>query len=116
MKLLLHSSTPLNGTPLITLATENPHTFNLQPGFITVGEHGDAMPQSAFRQPITRDRLSLQHYVLKSWEDYYDKTSRSGKDWNFWNLMEYKLEHVACPQMLRYFAKPPNRPHSYKER
>lgn len=79
-----------------------------------MGEHGDLMPMSAFRQPITRDRLSLHHYVLKSWEDYYDKTSRSEKDWNFWDYMEYKTPHVACAQMLKYFPKAVNQPDPHK--
>lgn len=69
------------------------------------------MPLAHFRQPVTRDRLSLHHYVLKSWEDYYDKITRSGKDWNFWNSIEYNTPHVACAQMLKYFPKAPNQPH-----
>lgn len=29
---------------------ENPHKFNLNPGFVTVGEHGDVVNHYAFRR------------------------------------------------------------------
>lgn len=88
--------------------------FNLQAGFITVGEDGKEIKSHAFRDPITRNRISLHHYVLKSWEDYNDKITRSGKDWRFWNEIEYDIPHVACPEMLKYFPKTANIPKGSK--
>lgn len=84
--------------------------FHLHPGFISVGEDGDKIESYAFRQPITRNRISLHHYVLKSYEDYYDKITRSAKTWDFWDYIEYKVPHQSCTQMLKYFPKNPNIP------
>lgn len=84
--------------------------FTLNPGRVTVGENGDVIRSHAFRQPITRNRISLHHYVTKSFEDYYDKTTRSAKKWDFWDYIEYTTPHVSCTQMLKYFPKTPNRP------
>lgn len=68
----------------------NPHKFTLKQQQITVGEHGDAVAHFAFRQPITRDRLSLHHYAVKSRQEYEEKVMRSNamsapKDEGFWN-------------------------------
>lgn len=84
--------------------------FNLKPNFVTVGEKGDVVNTLAFRQPITRDRISLHHYVLKSFEDYNDKITRSAKTWEFWDYIEYQVPHVSCTQMLKYFPKLQNVP------
>ncbi|GAM88319.1 hypothetical protein ANO11243_063520 [Dothideomycetidae sp. 11243] len=83
----------------------NPHKFNLLHDRITVGEKGDEVTHFAFRQPITRDRIGLHHYAVKSWEEFEEKLSRSTKDWWFWNHVEYDQPHQACPEMLRYTSK-----------
>ncbi|KAH8197513.1 hypothetical protein TruAng_008334 [Truncatella angustata] len=85
----------------------NPHMFRLAPGKITVGEDGNKIDHFAFRQPITRDRLSLHHYAVKSKEEYEEKMMRSNamgqpKDWAFWNHVENELPHVPCEDMLRW--------------
>ncbi|KAJ9144286.1 Glycosyltranserase family 2 [Pleurostoma richardsiae] len=85
---------------------ENPHKFYLKQGAITVGEHGDWIEHYAFRQPITRDRLALHHYAVKSRQEYEEKISRGNamsdpKDWGFWNHVE-EMPHVHCPEMLRW--------------
>ncbi|CAN8097751.1 unnamed protein product [Discula destructiva] len=87
----------------------NPHKFNLKPGFVTVGELGDEITHYAFRQPITRDRIAVHQYALKSFEDYADKITRNANKWEFWNLIEYQLPHQACAEMLKYFPATLNR-------
>jgi hypothetical protein len=55
----------------------NPHKFNLAPGKVTVGEDGKEIESYAFRQPITRARVSLHHYAVKSRAEYLEKMARS---------------------------------------
>jgi hypothetical protein len=43
----------------------NPHKFNLRPGTNTVGENRDVINTIAFREPVTRKRISLHHYAIK---------------------------------------------------
>ncbi|ORY82047.1 hypothetical protein BCR37DRAFT_393088 [Protomyces lactucae-debilis] len=79
----------------------NPHVYNLLNDTITVGEDEEpwdwqvlSNPNPAFRIPITRNRLSLHHYAIKSKEEYEEKMERSknieaGKtDWGFWDHVE----------------------------
>ncbi|KAK7970351.1 hypothetical protein PG996_001218 [Apiospora saccharicola] len=85
----------------------NPHKFTLKGQQVTVGEHGDAVAHFAFRQPITRDRLNLHHYAVKSRQEYEEKIMRSNamsapKDEGFWNHIEHDLPHVECKDMLRW--------------
>ncbi|KAK6079285.1 integral membrane protein [Seiridium cupressi] len=85
----------------------NQHVFNLARGKITVGEDGKDIAHWAFRRPITRDRLSLHHYAVKSKEEYEEKMMRSNamgqpKTWDFWNHVEHDLPHVSCEDMLRW--------------
>ncbi|KAK8114317.1 hypothetical protein PG999_006386 [Apiospora kogelbergensis] len=108
----------------------NPHKFALkqpphpQPEKVTVGEHNDTVVHFAFRQPITRDRLSLHHYAVKSRQEYEEKIMRSNamstpKGEGFWNPnpaemgesrltkrlfadVEHELPHVECKDMLRW--------------
>lgn len=51
----------------------------------------------------------LHHYVVKSFEDYADKITRSAKGWSFWNHIEYELPHKACAQMMKYFPHTVNK-------
>lgn len=53
--------------------------------------------------------MALHHYVVKSFEDYADKITRSAKDWSFWDHVEYALPHQACAQMLKYFPSTVNK-------
>ncbi|KAK8088724.1 hypothetical protein PG997_003685 [Apiospora hydei] len=85
----------------------NPHKFALKQDRVTVGEHNDTVAHVAFRQPITRDRLSLHHYAVKSRQEYEEKILRSNamsapKGEGFWNHVEHDLPHVECNDMLRW--------------
>ncbi|KAF3938780.1 hypothetical protein ABW19_dt0201959 [Dactylella cylindrospora] len=53
----------------------SPHSFRLNGSMVTVGENGDVVPY-AFRTPITRDKIALHHYAVKSREDYEEKMAR----------------------------------------
>ncbi|CZR63097.1 uncharacterized protein PAC_12994 [Phialocephala subalpina] len=84
----------------------NPHKFNLYQGAVTVGEHWDEVETIAFRQPITRDRLALHHYAVKSREEYVAKINRGNgmtdpKGEGFWEHIE-TMPHVNCPEMAQY--------------
>jgi hypothetical protein len=87
----------------------NPHKFITTNSTITVGEFGDEVTTIAFRKPITRDRISLHHYAVKSREEYEEKINRSNgmgdrKDWGFWDHIE-TMPHVECREMLRWAGK-----------
>ncbi|KAI4596510.1 hypothetical protein KJ359_005264 [Pestalotiopsis sp. 9143b] len=87
-----------------------PHMFHLAPGKVTVGEDGASVQSHAWRQPITRDRVSLHHYAVKSREEYEEKMKRSNamgqpKGWDFWNHIEHDLPHVVCEDMVRWLER-----------
>jgi len=84
----------------------NPHTFNLKDGAHLVGEDGEYVYHWAFRQPITRNRVALHHYAVKSWEEYEAKMNRSNamgnaKGMEFWEHVR-DIPHVDCPEMAKY--------------
>jgi hypothetical protein len=84
----------------------NPHMFNLKDGAHTVGEDGKYIEHWAFRQPITRNRVALHHYAVKSWEEYEAKMNRSNamghaKGMEFWDHVK-DIPHVDCPEMAKY--------------
>lgn len=84
----------------------NPHIMNVVENTRTVGEDGKTITHYAFRQPITRNRLSLHHYAVKSFEEYEAKINRSNamgdpKGWEFWQHVE-EMPHVDCPEMAKY--------------
>ncbi len=73
----------------------------------TVGENGDVIDTIAFRSPITRNRVGLHHYALKSREEYEAKIQRGNamddpKGDEFWNKMEYEFPHENCTEMAAY--------------
>jgi hypothetical protein len=83
-----------------------PHMWALREGN-TVGEHGDIVVSEAWRIPITRDRIALHHYAVKSREEYEEKMLRGNamddpKGESFWDMMEHVYPHVACPEMAKY--------------
>lgn len=85
----------------------NPHKFNLRPGTYTVGENGDHIDTEAFREPITRDRIGLHHYVIKSRQEFEEKMLRGNgmtqpKDEGLWDEFENKVPHVECREMVGY--------------
>ncbi|KAF8860805.1 hypothetical protein BDZ45DRAFT_703694 [Acephala macrosclerotiorum] len=84
----------------------NPHKFNMLPGAVTVGEHWDEVVTEAFRYPVTRDRLALHHYAVKSKEEYEEKLHRGNgmtdpKKGNFWEWIE-TMPHTNCTEMMDY--------------
>jgi hypothetical protein len=81
----------------------NPHQFYLYGGQKTVGEHGDILPYGASRVPITRDRISLHHYAIKSKGEFEEKMTRwSAKGWGYWkHINEYRVLH-QCNEMQKY--------------
>ncbi|RDW63527.1 hypothetical protein BP6252_11072 [Coleophoma cylindrospora] len=92
--------------PSKTRGAWNPHLFWLETGFRNVGEYNDTITTMAWRQPITRDRLALHHYALKSREEYEEKMSRGNgmtdpKGEVFWDRIE-AMAHVSCPEMSIY--------------
>jgi hypothetical protein len=84
----------------------NPHKFNLKGGSHTVGEHGDIIEDVAVRVPITRDRIALHHYAIKSKEEFQEKMKRSNamgqaKGWDYWDHLE-GLPQQECKEMSIY--------------
>lgn len=84
----------------------NPHKFNLKGGAQTVGEHGDVIEDQAIRVPITRDRITLHHYAIKSREEFEEKMGRSNamgqaKGWDYWDHLE-GLPQRECREMTEY--------------
>ncbi|CAK7202214.1 hypothetical protein SEUCBS139899_004936 [Sporothrix eucalyptigena] len=87
----------------------DPHSFYLTENHITVGENGDEV-NSALRTPITRNRLALHHYALKSKAEYEEKMVRGSgmsnhKGWEVWDLYENTNPHEECTEMLRWAPK-----------
>ncbi|RDL37284.1 uncharacterized protein BP5553_04717 [Venustampulla echinocandica] len=88
-------------------ASYNPHKFTLIEGTMTVGEHGDVINTDAFRNPITRDRIALHHYVVKSKEEYEEKMHRGNamsqpKSKEFWDHVENDEPLEECTEMARF--------------
>lgn len=85
----------------------NPHKFETSPGSHTVGELGDIVETEAWRRPITRTRLGLHHYAVKSREEFEAKLLRGNGmtdpkgEW-FWDEIEVETPHVNCSEMAMY--------------
>ncbi len=84
----------------------NPHKFNLKGGAQTVGEHGDVIEDAAVRIPITRDRITIHHYAIKSRAEFEEKMKRSNamgqaKGWDYWDHLEGR-PHYECKEMTAY--------------
>ncbi|KUJ10223.1 uncharacterized protein LY89DRAFT_596357 [Mollisia scopiformis] len=91
--------------PSKTQSHFNPHKFRMIPGVLTVGEDGDEIFSIAWR-PITRQRLALHHYAVKSRAEYEEKVHRGNgmtdpKGQQFWDHVE-TMPHVDCPEMAAY--------------
>lgn len=85
----------------------NPHKFHTANGSYTVGENGDIVDHFAFRLPITRNRVGLHHYAVKSKAEYDEKVHRGNgmtdpKGDGFWNAIENERPHENCTQMVAY--------------
>jgi hypothetical protein len=82
------------------------HNFHLNSSKVTVGEYGDVV-ETHLRTPITRDRIVLHHYTIKSKEDFEEKLHRGDvqdnpRNWWWWDKYELSLR-ADCPQLARYF-------------
>ncbi|KAK0112895.1 hypothetical protein ONS95_014614 [Cadophora gregata] len=85
----------------------NPHKFETSPGSHTVGENGDVIESDAWRRPITRTRIGLHHYAVKSRQEFEAKMERGNgmtdpKGESFWNEIENGNPHVNCSEMAAY--------------
>ncbi|TVY26166.1 Glycosyltransferase family 92 protein [Lachnellula hyalina] len=85
----------------------NPHKFNLKDGAMTVGENGDVIDSIAWRSPVTRDRIALHHYSVKSKEEYEQKLLRGNgmsnpKNQAYWNHVENDIPQEECNEMAQY--------------
>ncbi|EHL03747.1 hypothetical protein M7I_0148 [Glarea lozoyensis 74030] len=85
----------------------NPHLWALKDGRVTVGEKGDVVESEAFRLPISRERIALHHYAVKSRQEYEEKMGRGNamddpKGEFFWDSVEHRLPKVSCPEMAQY--------------
>lgn len=84
----------------------SPHKFNLLNDARTVGEDGDQIDYPADRIPITRKRVALHHYAMKSKAEFQEKIDRgnamgSPKDWGFWDIVNrYPVE--PCLEMTGF--------------
>lgn len=80
-----------------------PHLFRTRNGTWTVGEKGDRIPEgNGLRQPITRERIALHHYTLKSREQFREKTTQwTDKGWEYWDHIE-GLNQTFCGEMAKY--------------
>lgn len=86
--------------------TQNPHKFSLRDGAMTVGEMGDVIESIAWRSPITRSRIALHHYSVKSREEYEEKMQRSNgmndpKGNGYWEHVE-SFPSEDCKSMAQY--------------
>jgi hypothetical protein len=84
----------------------SPHNMNLKDKAHGVGEHNDTV-NGPWRSPITRDRVALHHYLVKSKEEYQTKIDRNnamgdGKDWSFWDKIEAQKDY-ECDSMTKLF-------------
>jgi hypothetical protein len=82
-----------------------PHSFKTIGKTSTVGENGDIVP-FAFRIPITRKRLAIHHYEIKSRAEFAEKLARGNalddpRGWSLWDNLE-NMEHVNCTSMAKY--------------
>lgn len=89
--------------PALYVKPLSPHMFETKNGSRTVGEHGDAIADGdGVRQPITRDRIALHHYTVKSREQFEEKMkSWSDKGWGYWDHIE-GLPQTQCTEMTGY--------------
>ena len=81
----------------------SPHMFKTSNGTQTVGEHNDTIADGdGIRQPITRNRIALHHYTVKSREQFEEKMkSWSAKGWEYWDHIE-GLPQLECKEMTKY--------------
>lgn len=82
------------------------HNFNLSSSKVTGGEYGDVV-NSHLRSPVTRDRIVLHHYTVKSKEDLEDKLTRGDvqnnpRIWWWWDKYEQSLR-ADCPGLANYY-------------
>lgn len=87
----------------------SPHHFTTNGSSATYGEFGSQGPiiPSQRQVPISRQRIALHHYAVKSKEEFREKMARSNgmdapRGWDYWDLIEKRTEHVHCSEMMGY--------------
>jgi hypothetical protein len=80
-----------------------PHIYRTLNDSVSVGEHGDQLNTTeGVRWPITRDRIALHHYTLKSKQQFSEKLEIwQDKDWRYWDHIENQ-EQIDCTEMASY--------------
>lgn len=83
----------------------SPHSFITNCSTLTLGEDHDPVDY-AYREPITRNRIALHHYVIKSREQFLEKMSRwegdNPKDDSFFNYINAQSRH-NCTSLVAYY-------------
>jgi len=81
----------------------SPHLFRTINGTRTVGEHMDVLEDKCcLRTPITRDRIALHHFTLRSREQFEEKMGTwTDKGWSYWDHIE-GLPREECFEMTKY--------------
>ncbi|KAI5475845.1 hypothetical protein MNV49_000809, partial [Pseudohyphozyma bogoriensis] len=75
----------------------------------TVGEDGRVLPAPWYqRYPVTRERIAVHHYAVKSRQEYDEKRERGSgmsnhKDDTFWNRVEGTPE-VVCDSLANHVS------------
>ena len=84
----------------------SPHNFATNESTATYGEWGSrrAVIPEQVQVPISRDRIVLHHYVVKSRAEFEEKKRRGNamdrpRSQYFWQHIELEMEHVFCPEM-----------------
>lgn len=88
------------------LKPSSPHKMDLIEGKVTVGENGDLVDRHAWRLPVTRSKIALHHYAIKSREEYAKKIDRGNgmgdpKGWNWFEDMAIEPAE-ECLEMTVY--------------
>jgi hypothetical protein len=88
-------------------APMGPHRVYLNNGAETVGETGDIITTLGFRKPITRNRIALHHYAIKSMEEFQEKLHRGNgmsddQSRGAWEYVEFNMTKVPCNEMVNY--------------
>jgi hypothetical protein len=101
-----HVKTIVDPTRALPIPTGDPHSFRYRDGFGAVDEHG-AIVTGARRRPHTSDLIQLNHYVLRSREEFDEKRRRGGGNstWSrsdaFFNEYDSECNVVEDARILR---------------
>ncbi|KAH6686375.1 hypothetical protein F5X68DRAFT_240666 [Plectosphaerella plurivora] len=85
----------------------DPHSFYLLNHTIVVGEDEQEAIAGPFRLSLTRNRVGLAHYALKSRAEFVEKSNRGTAQNNykgdaFWDALEKYARHTNCTDLVHY--------------